>query len=224
MCDFPVFVDNDENERGDFTSISNTLSGVYDFNSSGSEEFTVSYENISADSVFLEVKGGYQQSLYFNGTEKSHSTGKEAFDTLSLDYLGNDKQQGGNIITFRASSVFGSDTIFDFLSFIVNTKSDTSWGCIVPPNIKKVVKIIPNLPRLTISPSLFTKDVWINFGSSFSDMKVEIFDIRGRVVFKASNFYDQTMQFDLHTLSSGVYFFRIWRKEEIILTIKAVKR
>lgn len=224
VFDFPVFVDDDENERGNFTSISNTVLGVYDFNNLGSEEFTVSYENIFADSVFLEVKGGYQQSLYFNGIEKCHSTGKEAFDTLSLNYLGNDKQQGGNIITFRASSVFGSDTIFDFLSFIVNTKSDTSWGCIVPPEIKDVFKIIPSLPSLTISPSLFTKDVWINLGTSFSDMKVEIFDIRGRVVFKASNFHDQTIKFDLYTLSSGVYFFRILRKEEIISTIKAVKR
>ena len=62
----------------------------------------------------------------------------------NLNYLGNDKQQGGNIITFRASSVFGSDTIFDFLSFMVNTKSDTSWGCIVPPKIKDV--FISNLP------------------------------------------------------------------------------
>ena len=174
--------------------------------------------------MFLEVKGGYQQSLYFNGIEKCHSTGKEAFDTLSLNYLGNDKQQGGNIITFRASSVFGSDTIFDFLSFMVNTKSDTSWACIVPPKIKEVVTTPPDIPTLTISPSLFTKDVWINFGTSFSNMKLEIFDIRGRVVFTADELYDQTIQFDLYALSSGVYFFRIWRKEEIISTIKAVKR
>ncbi len=224
VVDFPVFVDDDENERGNFTPILNTVAGVYDFNGAGNEDFMVSYENLFADSVFLEVEGGYKPSLYFNGIEKSRSIGTEAFDTLSLNYLGNDKQQGGNIITFRASSVFGSDTIFDFLSFIVNTKSDTTWGCTVPPDIKDVVKIVPNLPSLTVSPSLFTKDVWINLGTSFADMKVEIFDIRGRIVFQETNFATQTVQFDLYDLRYGMYFFRIWRNEEVISTIKTVKR
>ena len=224
VYDFPIFVDDDESERGNFTSILNTLAGVYDFNGAGSEDFIVSYENLFADSVFLEVEGGYKSSIYFNSVEKSHSIGKEAFDTLSLTYLGNDKQQGGNIITFKASSIFGTDTIFDFLSFIVNTKSDTTWGCIVPPEINEVHKIIPTLPIYTISPSLFTKDVWINFGSSFADMRVEIFDIRGRLVYEESNFSSQTIQFDFYNLRYGMYFFRIWRKEEVISTLKAVKR
>jgi hypothetical protein len=224
VVDFPIFVNNDEAERGSFTPILNTTAGVYDFNEAGSEKFMVSYENLFADSVFIEVEGGYKPSIYFNWTEKSNSTGTEVFDTLDLNYLGNDKQQGGNIITFRASSVFGSDTIFDFLSFIVNTKSDTTWGCTVPPDIKDVVKIVPDLPSLTIAPSLFTKDVWINLGNSFEDMEVEIFDIRGRVVYHESNFTTQTVQFDLYDLRYGMYFFRIWRKEKVISTLKAIKR
>jgi len=224
VVDFPIFVNNDENERGDFTSVENTIAGVYDFSGAGNENFMVNYENLFADSVALEVEGGYNQSLYFTATEQKSATGQEAFDTLSLNYLGNDKQQGGHVITFRASSYFGTDTIFDFLSFLVNTDSDTTWGCTVPPNIKGVEKIPPDVPSLTIAPSLFTDDVWINLGTSFEDMKIEIFDIRGRLVYQESNFPSQTMQFNLGGLRIGMYFFRIWRNQKILTVLKAVKR
>jgi hypothetical protein len=224
IVDFPIYVDDDEHERGTFTTIENTVDGVYDFNGAGSEDFMVSYENLSADSVFIEIGGGFEQSLYFNGTEKSKSKGKQAFDTLSLNYLGNDKQQGGNIITFRASSIFGSDTILDFLSLIVNTKSDTTWGCTVPPDIKYINKVAPELSGITIAPSLFSNEIWVNLGTSFADMKVEVFDIRGRMVYQESNFETETVQFNLYDLRYGMYFFRFWRKDEIVTILKGAKR
>lgn len=224
IVDFPIFVENNENERGDFTAVKNTIAGVFDFNGAGTQDFIVSYENLFADSVSLEVTGGFEQSIYFNGTEQKSNSGKQAFDTLSLNYLGNDKQQGGHVITFRASSYFGADTIYDFSSFLVNTKSDTTWGCTVPPDIKDVEEIAPDVPSLTIAPSLFTDDVWLNLGTSFEDMKVEIFDIRGKLVYVEENFPNQTVQFKLGELRIGMYFFRVWRKEEVLTVLKAVKR
>jgi len=225
IVDFPIFVNNNyEYERGDFTSVENTIAGVYDFNGAGSEYFMVSYENSLADSVGIEVEGGYKKSLYFTGTEHKSTEGNKAFDTLSLNYLGNDKQQGGHVITFRASSYFDADTVFDFLSILVNTESDTTWGCIVPPSIKEVEEVSPDIPVLTLSPSLFTDDVWINLGTSFKDMKIEIFDIRGRLAYEESNIDSQTMRFNLGSLNIGMYLFRVWRNQEVLTVLKAVKR
>lgn len=223
VVDFPIFVDGTQHERGFFTAIENTTDGEYSFNGTGSEDFMVSYENSVADSVFIQVDGGYNSSLYFNGTEQHSSTGTTAFDTLSLNYVGNDKQQGGHIITFKAGSVFGSDTIYDFASFLVRTASDTTWGCTVPPNIKDVKKIAPDIPTLTISPNLFKEEAWINLGNSYADMSVEIFDTRGRLIQSHSDFQEQNVRFDTKGLRCAMYYFRVWRKEEIVTTLKAVK-
>lgn len=224
VVDFPVFVDSSEDERGLFSTITNTTDLQYFFTGSGNEKFSVSYENQAADSVFIEVDGGFAKSAYFTYTEVMNSTGKIAFDTLDLNYLGNDKQQGGHIITFRSGSVFGSDTIFDFKSFLVETNSDTTWGCTVPPNIKEVEKIAPDVPTLTISPNLFEENVWMNLGTSFGNMTVEIFDLRGRLVYRKSDFSEQTVELQLGHLNSALYLFRVRRDNEIITVLKAVKK
>lgn len=223
VMDFPVFVDDTQHPRGFFSSILNTTNSEYSFSGAGSEDFMVSYENTDADSVFLEVQGGALLSSYFTSSEHHSSTDTTAFDTLKLNYSGSDKQQGAHIITFKAGSVFGSDTIFDFTSFLVRTESDTTWGCTVPPNIKDVEKLAPDIPTLTISPNLFTEEVWINLGNSYQDMSIEIFDLRGRLVQSHSNFEDQNIRLDTKELRCAMYLFRVLRKDEVVTTLKAVK-
>lgn len=224
IVDFPVFVDPNAIERGTFSAIENTTDNEVYFSGPTTEDFMISYENPLADSVFLEVNGGYNSSIYFNGVESKSSTGQEAFDTLSLDYFGNDKQQGGHIVTYKAVSIFGSDTIYDYTSFLIRTESDTSWGCTVPPDIKVVEEIAPDLPNLSIAPNLFDESVWINLGTSFSDITIEIYDSRGRLVKTESNFQDQTVKLELGELGRAMYLFRVRTSDRVLTVMKAVRR
>ena len=222
IADFPVYIKEDIEYKGVFTPVEGVLEDHYHFTAPEEIDLIVTYENDSADTVIIEAF--HALNHHFNVSQSSSSIGGIANDTLTIDYLGNDNNQGNYIITFQAASIYGLDTIFDYYSVSLSTESDTSWSCSVPPNIREVVEIAPSVNQFEISPNLFTESVWVNVGENFENMKVDVYDMRGRLVAKEHNPTTGTFKMDLITLGTGMYFFRIEREGESIAVLKSVKR
>ena len=98
----------------------------------GPELINVNIVDDEADSVFIEVY--HALNLHFSVSENTVSNGQQAFDSLTINYFGNDYAQGNHIVTFRAGNIYGSDTIFDYSSFILSTAS-TLLGDVQFPKI-----------------------------------------------------------------------------------------
>jgi len=173
---------------------------------------------------FLLMFTGAIHSSHFNLNNQMKSEGKIAYDTLTIDYLGSDNNQGNHIITFRAGNIYGSDTLFDYTSVALSTASDTSWSCSIPPDIKEVIEITPIVDLFSVSPNLFTESVWINVGEDYENIEVDVFDMRGRVVARVDNIEAATFKMDLNSLRAGMYFFRLNRSGELLTVLKTVKK
>lgn len=225
IVDFPVFLTSGYNLKGDFSEVSGpTVDNHYHFNGPEVIDLIVDYENPDADSVFIEVFTGLEYSAHFRLTNSSFSTGTKAFDTLEVNYFGEDNAQGNHIVTFRAGNIYGSDTLFDYHSVSLSTTSDTTWSCSIPPDIKDVIEITPIVDLFTVTPNLFTESVWINLGESYDNMSVEVFDMRGRTVAREKSPESATFKMHLHNLRPAMYFFVINRGDEILTVLKSVKK
>lgn len=222
IADFPVFISDSLALKGDFSKIEGITSGKYHFNGSEELEVRISYENDAADSVFIEAF--YFLNTHFDISENRSSNRKQAFDTLTITYLGKDNYQGNHIVSFRAANIYGSDTIFDFTSFVFSTESDTTWTCSVPPDLRDVVEITPIVDLFDVTPNLFDDAVWINIGKDFDKIKVEVFDMRGRLIAIEDKPEAQTFKIEFSDLRSGMYFFRIIREGKLLTVIKSIKK
>lgn len=225
VADFPVFIGFDYFEKGEFSNVQGVNNNHYHFNGTETFDLIVDYENELADSVFLEVFTELEHNNYFSISNKSRSDSTHAFDTLNVSYLGQDAGQGNHIVTFRAANIYGSDTVFDYHSVSLSTESDTSWACSIPPNIRDVIEITPTVNQFEITPNLFTESVWINLGESFENMKVQVYDMRGRLVAEESKPESGTFKMELQNLRSAMYFFIIFRNEtDVVTVLKSVKK
>lgn len=225
VSDFPVFMSSDFKTKGFFSSVQGISNNYYHFNGAETIDLIVDYENQDpgVDSVFLEVFTGLNHSPHFSLSNRKSSNKTQAFDTLSINYLGNDNAQGNHIVTFRAVNIYGSDTLFDYHSVSLSTESDTSWGCIIPPNINDIVEIAPIVDLFTVTPNLFSESVWINVGDNFENMCVEIYDLRGRLAYKEERLESGTFKMYLHNLRPSLYFFAIIRDNELVTVLRSVK-
>jgi len=222
IADFPVFISDDVKGKGGFSTIEGVNDNAYLFDGPELINVNIAYENDEADSVFIEVY--HALNTHFSVSENTVSNGQQAFDSLTINYFGNDYAQGNHIVTFRAGNIYGSDTIFDYSSFILSTASDTTWGCSVPKDLKDVVEITPIVKQFDVTPNLFDNSVWINVGEDYENIQVEVFDLRGRLVSKEENPEAQTFKMELTTLRSGMYFFRLLRKDKLLTVIRSVKK
>ena len=162
---------------------------------------------------------------HFSLTNAAASDTMQAFDTLSIHYLGNDNAQGNHIVTFRTGNIYGSDTLFDYHSVSLSTESDTSWGCILPEDLKEVVETTPAVDLFTITPNLFSESVWINIGEDYENMKVQVYDMRGRLAAEEKIPQSSTFKMDLHNLRPAMYFFIIFRNDtDVVSVLKSVKK
>ena len=225
VADFPVFLKSDFKTKGYFSDIKGSInSDYYHFNGPEILDLIVEYENSDADSVFIDVLSGLKYNLHFELLNNSFSNGTKAFDTLEINYLGNDNSQGNHIITFRAGNIYGSDTLFDYHSVSFSTESDTNWSCSIPPDIKDVVEITPIIDLFEITPNLFSESVWINLGENHKNMSVQVFDMRGRLVDSEISPETSTFKMDLNNLTVGMYLFVINRNNEVVTILKSVKK
>ena len=159
IADFPVFISDDVKGKGGFSTIEGVNDNAYLFDGPELINVNIAYENDEADSVFIEVY--HALNTHFSVSENTVSNGQQAFDSLTINYFGNDYAQGNHIITFRAGNIYGSDTIFDYSSFILSTASDTTWGCSVPKDLKDVVEITPIVKQFDVTPNLFDWDPFL---------------------------------------------------------------
>ena len=225
VADFPVFLKSDFKTKGYFSDVKGSInSDYYHFNGPEILDLIVEYENSDADSVFIDVLSGLKYNLHFELLNNSFSNGTKAFDTLEINYLGNDNSQGNHIITFRAGNIYGSDTLFDYHSVSFSTESDTNWSCSIPPDIKDVVEITPIIDLFEITPNLFSESVWINLGENHKNMSVQVFDMRGRLVDSENSPETSTFKMDLNNLTVGMYLFVINRNNEVVTILKSVKK
>ena len=225
VADFPVFLKSDFKTKGYFSDVKGSInSDYYHFNGPEILDLIVEYENLDADSVFIDVLSGLKYNLHFELLNNSFSNGTKAFDTLEINYLGNDNSQGNHIITFRAGNIYGSDTLFDYHSVSFSTESDTNWSCSIPPDIKDVVEITPIIDLFEITPNLFSESVWINLGENHKNMSVQVFDMRGRLVDSENSPETSTFKMDLNNLTVGMYLFVINRNNEVVTILKSVKK
>ena len=225
VADFPVFLKSEYNSKGIFSEVLAPIEyNHYHFDGPEVIDLIIDYENTDADSVFIEVVTGLEYSSHFRLTNSSFSTGTKAFDTLEVNYYGEDNSHGNHIVTFRAGNIYGSDTLFDYHSVSLSTTLDTTWNCTIPPNIKDVVEIPPIVDLFSITPNLFTESVWINLGENYENMSVEVFDMRGRSVVRENNPESETFKMHLHTLRPAMYFFVINRDNQILTVLKSVKK
>ena len=225
IADFPVQFKKNFPSKGNFSSISGPLvQDHYHFNGPEVIDLIIDYENNEADSVFIDVFSGLSLNSHFRLTNYMFSSGTKAFDTLEVNYFGEDNSQGNHIITFRAGNVYDSDTVFDYHSFSLSTQSDTTWSCIIPSDIRNVEEITPIVDEFTITPNLFNESVWINLGDDFKNITLEVFDMRGRRISKVENSETNTFKIELQNLHAGMYFFRFFRNNELITVLKSVKK
>jgi len=225
IVDFFVRFDPSMSSKGDFTEVSGPLEDShYHFDESEVINLMIEYENPHADSVFIDVFTGLHYNPHFRLTESISSNGNKASNNLEISYLGEDNSEGNHIVTYRAVNIFGSDTLFDFYSISLSTASDSSWSCNIPRDIRDVIEIAPMVANFTISPNLFMESVWVNLGNDYKNIKLEIFDMRGRIVGKFENSENQTFKLNLNNLRSGMYFFNFFRDEELIIVSKTVKK
>lgn len=223
-ADFPVFIGFNDSAKGAFSAIPEVSGNQYHFNGAGSQDFTVSYTNSNADSVFIEVVTFMDDLTEFSLSSKYNSSNGIAKDTLTVQYLGGDENQGNYIVTFRAGSVYGSDTLFDYKSIAISTNSSKSWNCLVPEDIRDTKEITPIVDVFDITPNLIDETTWINVGEDYQLMKLEVFDMRGRVVYRIDNFESPTVKLWLGNLRPAMYFFRLVREDKIVTVVRGVKR
>ena len=225
IVDFPVIFEEENKPKGHFSDLSGLMNeGHYHFDGSEVIDLVIDYENPDADSVYIDVFTGLQYNSHFNLTNYASSNGIKAFDTLKINYLGNDNGQGNHIITFRAGNIYGFDTVFDYHSVSLSTSSDTSWSCSIPPDIRDVEDIVPSVPVFDIAPNLFSESVWVNLGENYQNMSIQIFDMRGCLVGRKKNPTSKIFKIPLENLRAGMYFFVINRGNEVLTVLKSVKK
>jgi len=227
VADFPVFIEFDYFEKGTFSEVQGVTNNHYHFNGAESIDLIVEYENFDeeVDSVFIEVISGLEHNNYFTLSNSMSSDTANAYDTLTVNYLGFDAGQGNHIVTFRAGNIYGSDTVFDYHSVSLSTESDTSWSCTIPPNIRDVEEVAPTVDQFEVTPNLFDESVWINIGESYETMKVQVYDMRGRLVAEERTPESSTFKMELQNLRPAMYFFIIFRNEtDVVTVLKSVKR
>ena len=71
---------------------------------------------------------------------------------------------------------------------------------------------------------MFDDAVWINIGEDYEKIKVEVLDMRGRLVALEEKPEKQTFKMDFSHLSSGMYFFRLIREDKLLTVIRSVKK
>ena len=85
-------------------------------------------------------------------------------------------------------------------------------------------QITPIVDLFDVTPNLFDDAVWINVGKDFDKIKVEVFDMRGRLVAIEEKPEAQTFKIELSALRSGMYFFRLIREDKLLTVIKSVMK
>jgi hypothetical protein len=225
--DFTLFishVDYFSFDTGLFSGISGATNGLYTFSTSGTRQFKVNYTHAQADSIQCKLSSPFTSHSAFVVTRKSKKKATSFMDTVDLQYKGGDGFSGYQPLVWEFTSFFGGDIVLKEVRVIgvaVNDKKD--WECEVP-DLSEVNELPPTIPSFTISPNLFNDHVWINVGSDYENMTMNIFDMRGRLVRYYHNLQGPTVKLELSGLSSAMYILQVLADGKEVHVGKMIKR
>ena len=151
-------------------------------------------------------------------------TGNTAKDSLTISYTSDAFFNGYLPASFECTAYLGKDSVIkEVVPLSIGTSSILESNCVVP-DLSIVEETTPEIPSFTISPNLFTDRVWINVGTDFANLQLQVFDTRGRLVRAYDQLWAENVKLELSDLSSGMYILRIEKNGESIYVGKMIKR
>jgi hypothetical protein len=225
--DFTLFISHSDFfnfEKGLFSNVYGTTEGLSRFSGAGVKQFVVDYSNASADSMQLKVISPFENNSAFDLTRKSVINTTSFVDTVNLEYKGDYAYNGYNLLLWEVTIFFGQDSVLkEIRSIGVAVNEFIDWPCEVT-DLSEIHELAPNIPSLTISPNLFDDHVWINVGSAYENMTMNIFDMRGRMVRSYYDLSGSTVKLELGGLSSAMYIVQVLEDGNEIHVGKMIKR
>ena len=225
--DFTLFISHADFfsfEKGVFSAMTGATSGLFKYSTVGAQKFTVSYSSPQADSIQCNLISPFSNYSAFVVSRKNNRTSTLFIDTLELQYKGGFGFNGYEPLVWEFTSFLGKDSVLKEVYTIgVGVNEEVDWGCQVP-DLSEVHELVPNIPTLTISPNLFENDVWINVGTAYKNMTMNVYDLRGRKVRSYYNLTGSTVKLELSGLSSAMYLLQVLEEGKVVHVGKMIKR
>lgn len=225
--DFTLFISRPEFQnlnKGVKSNVSGSTDGIYRFIGADSKEFSIAYSHPEADSVRCQLIGGIKGLSGFNFLETSAVTATSSKDTVVVSYNGNAAFNGINSLVWECIAYLGKDSLVkEFIPLGIAVDKKITWSCL-SPDLNDIVEAAPELPTLTVSPNLFDDHVWINVGTDYESVDINIYDLRGRLVRSYFNLSTSTVKLELSNLSCAMYILQVFANDEEIHVGKIMKR
>lgn len=222
--DFTLFIslqDYPSLDKGTFVGPS---PGEYTFSGAESKDFIVAYSHPLADSIQLNLLTPLSNYLSFSLSQKTGLNATAVADTMTVTFDGDHSFNGFEPLVWQFEAYFGEDSVLNEVRTVgIGLENDVEWGCEIP-DLSEIFELAPNIPTLTISPNLFDESVWINVGSNYESMTMNIFDLRGRMVRSYFNLSGPTVKLQLDDLSSAMYILQVLEDGKEIHVGKMIKR
>ncbi|MFT6716870.1 MAG: hypothetical protein ACJA0Q_001518, partial [Saprospiraceae bacterium] len=183
--DFTLFISHSDYfsfDKGVFSDVSGSTNRLYGYSNASTQSFTASYSHPQADSIHCTVLSPFNEYSAFVLSRKNRSTSTSFSDTVDLQYLGGGNYNGYEPLVWEFTAFLGKDSVLkEVLAVGVAVYEFIDWDCEVP-DLSDIHELVPKIPTFTISPNLFSNDVWINVGTTYENITMNIFDLRGRMV------------------------------------------
>jgi len=224
--DFTVFVDQSEfNAMPKGSGFVNSSTDVkHNLTGTTTETFTFLYNHPDADSLTFNLRANYFNLPGLSIVEKGIKSNTEIKDTIIVNYSSIGVFNGSQLVLWECTAYLGKDSIVKDIYNLELTSTDyKAWPCIIS-DLEDIHEIAPKIPSRSIAPNIFSDNVWINVGSNFEAMTINIFDLRGRLVKSYFNLTTGTVKLDLQQLSAALYVVQLLENNEVIHIEKIVKR
>ena len=208
-------------ESGTFSGPSPTL---YTYTTNNTKQFIVNYVHAEADSIQSTLISPLTNQAAFVVTQKTSKTNTTLSDTVDIEYKGDFSFNGYEPLVWKVKAFIGDDSVLHEVRTVgIAINDEKNWNCEVP-DISEVHEQPPTIPSLTIAPNLFEDNIWINVGSNYESVTMNIFDLRGRLVQSYFNLSGATVKLTLTGLSSAMYILQVLQDGEEVHVGKMIKR
>lgn len=193
-------------------------------NLSNKDSLTFEFNQVPSDSIWVVIPSDSLNSLFstqvsYTLSDPDEIAGKVVFTPENI--TGHNGLVGA---TIRVYWKFGILTGYrDYSVNLDFPKKEQETNCQIQ-DLDEVEEIIPALETFQIAPSLFDDAFWLNVGDDWEGLKVNIFDMRGRIIARYENLDQSTFKVAISTLRPAVYFVVAYREDDMILSEKVVKR
>ena len=225
--DFTLFISHADYfsfESGVFSGMTGANNGLFSYPNTSTQKFTVNYSSVQADSIQCKLISALSSNTAFVVSRKSSRTSTIFVDTVDLEYKGNFEFNGFEPLVWEFTSFIGKDSVLKEVYTVgIGVTEDKDWECEVA-DLSEIHELVPNIPTLTIAPNLFENDVWINVGTAYKNMTMNIYDLRGRKVRSYYNLSGSTVKLELSGLSSAMYLLQVLEEGKELHMGKMIKK